>query len=85
MEFGLVYLRETSPSSRLHRPKMFCATDHIVHLSSRFDGERVLDEACSRQDIGRHFPGNLQLSIGSFGEQRYDQVLQRNNTNPKVH
>jgi hypothetical protein len=64
---------------------MFCALDHIGHFFCCLDGERVSGETCSRGDIGRHFTCDLDLSIGPFGEQCYDQVLQRDYTNPKVH
>lgn len=64
---------------------MFCAIDHIGHLIRRFDGERMLGKTCARGDIARHFPSDPELSSGSLSEQRYDQVLQRNHTTPKVH
>ena len=49
------------------------------------NGQGVRGVAWPWRDVGRHFAGKVELPIGYVGEQRNQQVLQRNHPNAKLH
>ena len=72
-------------SSGFLTSELTSSLNEINHLRCCMNGQGVRGVAWPWRDVGRHFAGKVELPIGYVGEQRNQQVLQRNHPNAKLH
>ena len=72
-------------SGRRHAPEMTSSFDKVDHLGGGVNRQRVMARARPGRDVGRHFACQSELPFGRIGEQRDQQILQRDHANAELH